>query len=475
MKRIQLSDVESHWDAIRPRIEDGFDVLWNTPELPCMEFGAVEALTAWLKAEGFSVEPGAFGIPTAFVARKRIGVGPCVGILAEYDALPGLGNCACHTRSEPPSEAGHACGHNHIGPANTGAAIAAVRSAQALGIGGEIKVIGCPAEELLWGKVALFVKGAFEDCDALLTSHGDYQNGAISRPCQAMATGEFVFVGQSSHGGYSGKVNALAGAEEALFALRDFKERYPDVPIKHIIRGDMKIAGVVPDDVRLYFSIRHLDVERAMDVYDAVVDLCRKVAERCGLDWRHLPISTCRGYLANDTLANVLFDSLSDVGPPKWSDADKDWMQQLAEQCAPAQPFELDETIRLYDEGQDYYSQDDGEVSWRIPLGRVNWAYPKQVPIHHWSWTALSGHTASRAGPHMASKAIALAAVRLLSEPRLINDAKSELMSRIEGKHICAPRLGAWTTLTQSPQSFWNGTWTEGEASQGLATLPSNR
>ncbi|MBB2931951.1 hypothetical protein [Paraburkholderia silvatlantica] len=468
MTSIELKDVETHWEAIRPRIDAGFAQLWSNPELPCMEFGASAALADWLESEGFEVERAVFGILTAFVARKRTGEGPCIGILAEYDALPGLGNCACHTRSEPPSEAGHACGHNHIGPANTGAAIAAARSAQALGLGGEIKVVGCPAEELLWGKVALFVKGAFDNCDVLLTSHGDYQNGAISRPCQAMATGEFVFAGQSSHGGYTGKVNALAGAEEALFALRDLAKRFADTPIKHIIRGDMKIAGVVPDDVRLYFSIRHLDMARALEVYDVVIETCRTIAEQSGLEWRHLPISTCRGYLANDALAAVLYECLNDVGPPAWSQDDQAWMEQLAQQSAPGQAFELDEEIRLYDDGQDYYSQDDGEASWHIPLGRVNWAYPKQVPIHHWAWTALSGHSAGRAGPHMASKAIALAAIRLLDDPRLVDAAKAELKTRVAGETIGAPRLGAWNTLTQNPQSFWKGTWIEGECSEGL-------
>ena len=465
--------VHDHWQKSQPRISQGFEQLWSSPELPCMEFSAAQNMSKWLEEEGFEVERCVNGIPTAFVARRVLGKGPCIAILAEYDALPGLGNEASTVRSVPPVQAGHACGHNHIGPTNIGAAIAAAQSAHALGLGGEIRVIGCPAEEILWGKVALLKTGAFKGCDVLLTSHGDYQNGAISRPCQAMATGEFVFVGQSSHGGFTGKVNALGGAEEALFALRELGKRFADTPIKHVIRGNMQMAGVTPDDVRLYFSIRHLDVDRAIEVYDAVMDLCRTVAEESGLQWRHLPISTCRGYLPNDVLAGVLMDSLQQVGPPQWSAADLQWMRELGEVCAPGEQLDLDQGIALYDSGQDYFSQDDGEASWRIPLGRVNWAFPKQVPIHHWAWTALAGHAASRAGPLMASQALALAAVRLLQEPQLIALAQAELNGRIENKTLSEPRLGAWQTLTRNPQAFWNATWTEGECSQALSGEPS--
>lgn len=468
MTRDTYAVVHEQWLKSYSHIHQGYDLLWARPELPCMEFFAAQTLTQWLEEQGFNVERCLNGIPTAFSARIVLGPGPCVGILAEYDALPGMGNAAVPARSAPPVEAGHACGHNHIGPSNVGAAIAAVQAAKALGLSGEIRVIGCPAEEILWGKVALLKTGAFANVDVLLTSHGDYQNGAISRPCLAMATGEFMFSGQSSHGGYTGKVNALGGAEEALFALRDLAKRFADTPIKHVIRGNMHMAGVVPDDVRLYFSVRHLEVDRAIEVYDAVIELCKQTAEECGLEWRHLPISSCRGYLPNDVLADVLMQSLEQVGPPQWSASDKQWMQDLAAVSTPGVALELDQAIALYKDGHDYFSQDDGEASWQIPLGRVNWAFPKQVPIHHWAWTALAGHSSSRAGPMMASEALALAAVNLLQQPALIAKALAELKQRRQGRPMSEPRLGAWETLTRNPQAFWNATWTEGESSAGL-------
>jgi aminobenzoyl-glutamate utilization protein B len=134
-------------------------------------------------------------------------------------------------------------------------------------------------------------------------------------------------------------------------------------------------------------------------------------------------------------------------------------MRSLVTACTPGAEMNLDKSVRYFDSGEDYYGQDDGEVSWRIPLGRVNWAYPAEVPIHHWGWTALSGHRASYPGPLLASRTLALAAVRLLTSPIVIDAAKAELKERVRGVELGEPRLGAREALIEDPQSFWDATW----------------
>ncbi|MGE3832731.1 MAG: amidohydrolase, partial [Parvibaculaceae bacterium] len=148
-------------------------------------------------------------------------------------------------------------------------------------------------------------------------------------------------------------------------------------------------------------------------------------------------------------------------GAPHYGDSDIAFMEGLAKACGADDPFALDRVPRLHDQGADYYGQDDGEVSWRIPLARMNWSYPEAVPIHHWAWTALSGHEASDAGPLMTSQALALAALRLLADPARIDAAKAELARRVDGITVDAPRLGAWRTMTTAPQSFWDASWVE--------------
>ncbi len=117
-----------HWRGLEPEIVRHFGLLWHEPELPNLEHRAMARLSGWAEREGLQVERAPAGIATAFIARKRTGEGPRIAILAEYDALPGLDNDAVPYRKPGRKRAGHACGHNQIGPANTAAAIAAARA-----------------------------------------------------------------------------------------------------------------------------------------------------------------------------------------------------------------------------------------------------------------------------------------------------------------------------------------------------------
>lgn len=450
------------WQALEPGIVRLFQAQWEDPELPAMEHRSAARLADWLASHGFAVERQAGGIPTAFVARRGNGSGPVVAILAEYDALPGLDNEAVPSRRPRGGPAGHGCGHNHIGPANAGAAIAAANACLKLGLAGEIRVIGCPAEEILWGKIALLHAGVFSGVDAILTSHGDYQTGALSRPCQSVASGEFVFTGQSGHGGHAGQRNVLLIAEAFVAeASRLFAARYPDLLLRHVLRQAGLMPSITPSETRVWFSARGLDDGKVRASYDDIVRMSRDLAQEGGAGVRHQFISESRGYLPNDTLAKTLYAAYAHVGPPRWSADDLSFMEELSRICSPDEKMELDRGVQYFESGADYYGQDDGEISWRIPLGRVNWAFPKQVPIHHWAWTALCGHRAGHAGPLSASQALTLAIVNILAVPELVHAARNELVSRTSGDPLTEPRIGAMETLKRNPAAFWDGTWVE--------------
>jgi aminobenzoyl-glutamate utilization protein B len=457
-----IAIVRDRWADIRPEIERHFGLLWQEPELPNMEIAAARLLSDWLAGRGFSVERRAYGLPTAFFARKGNGQGPRIALLAEYDALPGTDNDAVPYRKRRGRRAGHACGHNQIGPANAGAAIAAAAALEQLGIAGEIIVIGCPSEEIVWGKIALLKQGAFDGLDGILTSHGDYQNGAISRPCQSVVGGEIVFSGESGHGGGVRRKNALDAAELAVQSFERLRaHHFPDTSVEHVLRVGGHIPNVTPDQSRLWITTRHVDYGRAREIYDFIIGVAEQAARMTDVAFRHQFIASTRGYLPNDTLARVLYSSLESVGPPKWTDEGKTWMRQLSEACRPGAPFTLDDRLGLYTEGHDPYGQDDGEVSWRIPLGRVNWAFPETVPLHNWALTALAGFDGSYPGPLMASEALALAAVELVRCPEHLDAAKAELAKRTRGLKLDPPNIGAWRTMTENPESFWNANWDE--------------
>lgn len=449
------STVRSEWAAIRSQIERRFAVQWQDPELPGLEHRSAERLASWAEDHGFTVTRGAGGIPTGFVARKGRG-GPVIGILAEYDALPGLDNDPVPYRTTTGRKPGHACGHNHIGPANSGAAFAAAAALAKLDLPGEIVLYGTPAEEILWGKLAQLDAGVFDGCDILLTSHGDYQNGSLSRPCQAVIHGEFVFRGEAAHSGMPGAQMALPAAEAALVAFEQIRqERFADTGMRHVYRSAGMMIGITPEEIRLWCSIRHVDYERADEAFEAMSATFRDAAGSRGVSCVEDFSIGCRGYLPNDTVGQVVFGALEMIGPPAWTEADVAWMRELSAAASPGKPFHLERENRFWTDGEDYYGQDDGELSWRIPLGRINWAYPTAVPIHHWAWTALSGHPASSPGPLMASEALALSAVRIAASPEIVEAAKAELERRSAGRLIRPYRTGPTRTMVSAPEQFW--------------------
>jgi aminobenzoyl-glutamate utilization protein B len=455
-----LNEARVAWAALVPEIGEQFDRLFATPELSCMEYQSMDLLAGWMQTHGFSVERGVGGVPTAFLARQGGGSGPRIGILAEYDALPGLDNEALSRRTSSGRKPGHGCGHNHIGPANAGAGIAAAAALLQTGLAGEIVVIGCPAEEIIWGKLALQAAGVFDGLHAILTSHGDYQNGSVSRPCHATANGEFRFVGESAHSGLGTKRNAVAASEAAIVQFRAIAdEAFDDLQFKHVYRFAGYSPGVTPDEVRVWASVRHRDFDTMRAGYARMDAVFSQVAAAHQVNFRGDLIAACRGYLPNATVGRVMADCLEEVGPPAWTEGDLVFMEELSKACSPGKPFTLHRELDYYDQGIDYYGQDDGDISWQIPLGRINWAYPETVPIHHWAWTALSGHAASWAGPLMASEAMAMAALRLIAEPHLLAAAKAELAQRKAGFIVPPPEFGLYEVLTGRPQSFWNATW----------------
>jgi aminobenzoyl-glutamate utilization protein B len=425
-----------------------------------MEIRAASLLADWLEGSGFAVERGVRGVPTAFAARAGRDEGPAIGLLAEYDALPGQGNLAVPYRAPDGHPAGHACGHNQLGPAQVGAAIAARRVMEARELPGRIVVLGCPAEELLWGKLALLERGAFQGLDALLTSHADYQNGALSRPCLACVSSELVFTGMASHGGAVRHHNALHALELVTQAIDQLRgSRLHGFVVGHVVRVGGLMPSITPAEARLWLTVRHESLEAADEAYRAIVGIAQGAADRAGVRVAAQLIAASRGYLPNDVLARLLDANLRRVGPPAWSDDDLAWMEALSRACAPTAAFSLDRGLALHTEGYDPYGQDDGEASWRIPLGRANWAIPRAVPLHHWGTTALSGHAAGLAGPLMASEALALTAVELIADPAVVAEAGRELADRVGDRRLSPPRFGDLTVMTRAPDAFWRATW----------------
>jgi len=214
------------------------------PELCFKEERAAAWLTEFLEQRGARVERGVGGLPTAFRATiDGTGPGPTIAILAEYDALPGIG---------------HGCGHNVIGASGAGAGAALGRALGTVPFAGRIQVIGTPAEEGGAGKVKLMEAGVFKDVDAAMMIHGR-PGTRVWRPSLGIVKVTCEFFGKAAHASswpWRG-VNAL-NAVIQLFVALDFmrQQTRPDARIHGVITKGGEQANIIPEHTAAEFYLR---------------------------------------------------------------------------------------------------------------------------------------------------------------------------------------------------------------------------
>lgn len=314
-------------DDLRPRIVQNISAIEQEmielssaihqhPELGHREFFAAEALRGFLRRHGFQVEEAVAGLPTAFVARVAAnpegvtgGVkgergGPVVAFLAEYDALP---------------ELGHACGHNLIGVASAGAAIA-LRQALADSPGsppGEIRVLGTPAEETFGGKVTLVEKGLFSDVDVALMFHPSSRNTVLMNSL-AIEPLEFIFKGKAAHAAAAphegiNALDACIGLFNAVNALRQHVRT--DVRIHGIISEGGAAPNIVPDRAVARFYVRAATRRYLDEVLGRVRDCARGAALSAGAELDIQPFEVPNDNMRNNApLAEAMAGNLRRLG-----------------------------------------------------------------------------------------------------------------------------------------------------------------
>jgi aminobenzoyl-glutamate utilization protein B len=461
------SVAEAAWTAIAPTVRGVARWLWEHPELGLMERESAARLRDWLTGEGFAVRDSASTLPNAFVAERGSG-SPAVGILLEFDALPGRSNVA-EPRREPVGSLdspGHACGHNLIGAVNAGAGIAAANALAEIGAAGRIVLYGTPAEELLLGKLAMLDAADFDDVDVVLTHHPSLATAAISRPCLAVVSGEVGFRGAPAHPGLAVPRNPLDAVELSVSIVERLRaHHFGDTSIEHVQRTPVtSIPNAGPEEARCWWYVRHVDHARAEACYRWILEVSEAAARLCRVDIAHTVLASCRGYLPNDVVGRVLFEELDSVGSPDWNDDQLAAMARFGAAFDAETPFGLHRGVELLDSGVDRYSQDDGDLSHLVPLGRYTWAVPSTVPIHSWAATAFFGTDLAWRGAEPIGRAMTRSAVRLVTEPEVVAEAKDELRRRVPDP--LSPSLrGAWDRLPAQAAAFWRGDWNLGGTS----------
>ncbi|HBM05549.1 MAG TPA: amidohydrolase, partial [Erythrobacter sp.] len=283
----QQADPIAQVEAQQERTQRVAQQIWDFAELGYLETRSSGLLIDELEGAGFSIRPGVAGIPTAFVAEWGDS-GPVIGLLAEFDALPGITQSAQPTRDPVADKhAGHACGHNLFGAGSLSAAIAIRNWLEATGTPGRVRLYGTPAEEGGSGKVYMARAGLFDDADFVIDWHPADRNSAASRKSLANRSGKFRFRGVSAHaaGAPERGRSALDGVEAMNMMVNMMREHTSmDTRIHYVITSGGAAPNVVPDFAEVFYYVRHSDADEVRALWPRLEAAAQGAAMGTGTD-----------------------------------------------------------------------------------------------------------------------------------------------------------------------------------------------
>jgi aminobenzoyl-glutamate utilization protein B len=426
-------------DAHRTELIELADQVWAFAETALRETRSAAVLADYAEAHGFEVERGVAEMSTAFVASYGEGR-PIIGIMGEYDALPGISQ-----RAQPSPEplvagaAGHGCGHNLFGAASLGAALA-IKELIATGeLSGTIRFYGTPAEEEVGGKVYMVRAGLFDDLDVALAWHPGDKIVADTKGNQAVVDFVVDFEGRTAHAAYdpwNGR-SAADGVEVFTFALNLMREHMrPTARMHYVVTDGGDVPNVVPAHAQVWCWLRdasHTGVDR-------MLARARKIAEGAALatgttarltvqagDWEMLPMMAG---------AKLIHANMMWLGPIEFTEEEHEFAREIqrATEVEPiglnGEPEPLDLDPREIDGG----STDVGDVSWIVPTLHLSVTTAAAgAPWHAWPVVATGGMSIGHKGMVYAAKTLAATMVDLYADPAALAAVRSEFEEKTRG------------------------------------------
>ncbi len=414
--------------------------IWEFAEVGYKEKQSSELLRSELRAAGFQIQENVAGIPTAFVATYGQGK-PVIGILGEFDALPGLSQEAGVTekRARAANAPGHGCGHNLFGAASAFAAITVKNHLVEKKIAGTIRFYGTPAEEGGAGKVYMARANAFDDCDVILAWHPGDANSASLKSSLANISAKFRFHGQAAHaaGAPDKGRSSLDAVMLTAHAIDLMREHVPSTTrIHYIVTNGGAAPNVVPDYSEIYVYARHPSMPTLDGIWARIIKCAEAGALATGTKMELELVASVYNELPNEPLAKLIDGNLRRVGGVKYSAEEQGFAEKLR-QTFPldgALPLGSQEQIQQMEGGVSSGSTDVGDVSWIVPTTEFRTAtYVPGTPGHSWQAVACTGHTIGRKGLVVAAKTLALSAVDLMRDPKLIAAAREDFNKRRAG------------------------------------------
>jgi aminobenzoyl-glutamate utilization protein B len=407
--------------------------IWEHPELGFQETRSAGLLRDELRAAGFRITENIGGMPTAFIAEWGSGK-PVIGILGEYDALPGLSQeVAAERKPRVEGAPGHGCGHNLFGAASALAAVAVQQQMRKEGLKGTIRFYGTPAEEGGGGKIYMIRAGAFQDADIVLAWHPSDRNEADANPWLAILSATFRYEGLAAHAAASPEAgrSALDAVELTTHAINLLREHVPqETRMHYVISKGGDAPNIVPSNAELRLLVRNPDQRTLESIWERVLNCAQAGALATGTTMSFQVDSAYANMIHVPSLISLLDRSLRATGGVQYTAEERHFAEDLRRRLPDlslAPELGSEATILPPRKNLLSASTDVGDVSQVVPTGHFMAAtFVPGTPFHTWISTACAGSSVGRKGMVVAAKTLALSATELLANPQLVATARQE-------------------------------------------------
>jgi aminobenzoyl-glutamate utilization protein B len=441
-KKAITASIENH----QSRLIQISDSIWFLAETAFDEVGSSRILSDYAASNGFKVERGVAGMPTAFVATYGSGK-PVISVLGEFDALPGISQKAQPIKS-PLQEgaAGHGCGHNLFGTASLGAAIAVKELMEAGKLKGTVKFFGTPAEEKFFGKIWMVQEGLWDDVDVNLSWHPSADTEADVQSTLALVDFKVEFFGQAAHASadpWNGR-SASDALELYTTGINYYREHVkPTVRIHYHIQDGGQVVNVVPDYARLWVRVRDTKRSGMEPVYQRIRAMAEGAAIMADVDYKISLISGIYEVLVNRAGGEVMQKNLELLGPIPYSEEEMAFGRKIQEATGKPRVGMVSDISPLKEtkENPGGGSTDVGDVSWNVPNINLSVTVaPKDTPWHSWAVVACGGMSIGHKGMLHAAKALGMSMADLFESPKIVEKIKAEYRER-KGNEIYKPMI----------------------------------
>ncbi len=439
------SELERNIDNRAKLVQEMVDSIFSFAEPGFQEFETSAYITGILEDNGFEIEMGIAGIPTAWTAVWANGDGPTIGLGSDIDALLGLSQLPGSSEIQPLviGAPGHGEGHNSGMPAMVAAALAVKDLMIEHDIKGRLKVWPGVAEELLATKAYYVRDGVFDDVDANIFTHVGNRLGTSwgATGGSGMVSVEYSFHGKTAHAAgapWAGR-SALDGVELMNYAWNMRREHLPLSQRSHyIISNGGGQPNIVPDEAAVWYYFRDLTFESVRELFEIGNTISEAAAIGTGTTVSRRVLGYAAPQHGNKPMAEAAYENIKRVGMPRWSEDDMKFARQVQERNttsfvdymnggeAPLNT-EISELSSPETRGPATGgpSDDIGDIMWTVPT--ITIGYPSNIPrttFHHVTAAMGMATPIAHKGAVTGAKAVGMTVLDLLTDPTLIPEAK---------------------------------------------------